>query len=283
MLGVASSATSVLVGYLASVTKTIRVGSGGIMLPNHVPLMVAEQFGTLATIYGDRIDLGVGRAPGTDMQTARALRRNRHSDDNFPQDVVELIHYLSDMPETEPVRAIPGIGTKVPVWILGSSLYGAQLAAYLGLPYAFASHFAPQLLEEALSEYRRTFRPSEHLAKPYAAMAINACVADTEEEAQFRWTSQLQSFANIVTNRRGRMPEPVRDISEHIAPHVLAQAQQMLSCSVVGSVGSANAAFDQLLETFQPDEVIITGMIHDHEARIKSYQLVSEILGEKCG
>lgn len=278
MIGIASSATSVLIGYLASVTRSMRIGSGGVMLPNHAPLMVAEQFGTLASIYGDRIDLGLGRAPGTDMQTARALRRNMTQEDSFPNDVQELLGYLGEMPENAPVRAIPGMGTNVPVWILGSSLYGAQLAAFLGLPYAFASHFAPDALQEALYVYRENFRPSAHLSEPYAMIAAGVCAADTDEEAAFLRTSQIQSFANIITNKRGRLPPPTDDISARIPPQVMARARHMMSCSATGSPGTLKTGLADLIDTYRPDELMVTGMIHDHAARVRSFEIAAEVL-----
>lgn len=280
MIGIASSATAVLIGYLASVTKTIRVGSGGIMLPNHAPLMVAEQFGTLASLYGDRIDLGLGRAPGTDMATARALRRHMTQEDSFPNDVQELMAYLGDMPETTQVRAIPGMGTHVPIWILGSSLYGAQLAAFLGLPYAFASHFAPDALEEAIYIYRENFRPSPSLSEPYFMMAAGVCAADTDEEAQFLRTSQLRSFVNILTNNRGRLPRPSKDMRETVPPHVLARAEHMASISATGAPATIKARFAELIERYQPDELMVTGMIHDPAARVKSFGLAADVLRE---
>ncbi len=280
MLGIASSATSVLIGYLASVTSTMRIGAGGIMLPNHSPLMVAEQFGTLATVYTNRIDLGLGRAPGTDMATARALRRHMGGEDNFPQEVHELISFLGDMPETAPVRAVPGIGTKVPVWILGSSLYGAQLAAHFGLPYAFASHFAPDMLEEALYVYRDRFEPSEHLAEPYAIVAASVCAADTDEEAEYLRSSQLQAFANIITNKRGRLPLPVDDIEEKVAPQVLSQAKRMLSCSANGSPETVRTQLQAIIKNFKPDELMVTGLIHDHAARLRSFEIAAKVLSQ---
>lgn len=280
MIGIASSATAVLIGYLASVTKTMRIGSGGIMLPNHAPLMVAEQFGTLASLYGNRIDLGLGRAPGTDMATARALRRYMTQEDTFPSDVQELMAYLGDMPEAAQVRAIPGMGTHVPVWILGSSLYGAQLAAILGLPYAFASHFAPDALEEALYVYRQNFRPSEHLSQPYAMIAAGVCVADTDEEAAYLRSSQLQGFVNILTNNRGKMPRPSADIRDRVPLHILARAEHMASVSAVGSPDTVKARFAQLIDRYQPDEIMVTGMIHDQAARIRSFEMAAEVLKE---
>ena len=226
MPGIASAATAVVIGAVASATTTIRVGSGGIMLPNHAPLVVAEQFGTLATLHPGRIDLGLGRAPGTDGATAHALRRHMEANDNFPQDVLELLGYLDDASDETRIRAIPGQGTHVPVWILGSSLYGAQLAAYLGLPYAFASHFAPQILEEAITMYRTAFRPSQWLSKPYFMMAAGVCAAETDDEAWLLRSSQMLAFARLRTGRPGKLPRPVADLSEEISAPVLAQVQQ---------------------------------------------------------
>ena len=283
MIGIASSATAVLIGRLASVTNTMRIGSGGIMLPNHSPLMVAEQFGTLAEMYGDRIDLGLGRAPGTDQGTARALRRNMSPEDTFPQDVQELMAYLGDMPDGSPVRAIPGMGTKVPVYILGSSLYGAQLAAYYGLPYAFASHFAPDMLGEALEVYRHHFQPSEHLDKPYAIVAASVCAADTDAEAEYLRSSQIQAFSGIITGKRGKLPRPVENIAEVTPPHVMAQVNRMLAVSANGGPETVKAQLSQIVSTYQPDELIVTGMIHDHAARVRSFEITADVLKELVG
>ena len=280
MLGIASSATAVLIDYLASVTKTMRIGSGGIMLPNHAPLMVAEQFGTLSTIYSGRIDLGLGRAPGTDMATAQALRRHMQQEDSFPQDVQELAMYLDDMPDTAPVRAIPGAGTKVPIWILGSSLYGAQLAAHLGLPYAFASHFAPALLEQALAIYRERFQPSEQLQEPYAMIAVGVCAADSDAEAEYLRSSQIQGFANIVTNKRGKLPLPTEDLASKVPSHTMHHVNKMLSCSAVGARDKLKSELSALIERHRPDELMVTGMIHDHPARVRSFDIAAEVLGE---
>lgn len=277
MPGIASAATAVLIGHVAGQTKTMRIGAGGIMLPNHSPLVVAEQFGTLATLYPGRIDLGLGRAPGTDMQTARALRRHMAQEDTFPQDVQELLHYLGDTPGV--VQAIPGTGTNVPVWILGSSTFGAQLAAYLGLPYAFASHFAPTHLEEALDIYRRTFRPSAHLAKPYAMMAIGVSAAETDEEATYLRSSQLLAFARLRTGRPGQLPKPTRDLGDIPEP-ILAQARYALSCSAVGSPETVRRELTALITRHRPDEVMITGMMHDPTARIRSLQIAAEVLAD---
>ena len=277
MPGIASAATAVVIGHVAAATSRMRIGAGGIMLPNHSPLMVAEQFGTLATLFPNRIDLGLGRAPGTDMQTARALRRHMAPEDSFPQDVVELLSYLDDPDPAAPVRAVPGAGTHVPVWMLGSSLYGAQLAAYLGLPYAFASHFAPDLLGDALATYRQTFRPSKWLDRPYAMMAVGVTAADTDEEAALLRSSQILAFARLRTGRPGKLPRPTDDLSEIPAP-VMAQVRQALSCSATGSATTIRRELAALIERYGPDEVMITGMIHDHAARLKSITIAAEVL-----
>ena len=277
MPGIASAATAVVIGHVAAATSRMRIGAGGIMLPNHSPLMVAEQFGTLATLFPNRIDLGLGRAPGTDMQTARALRRHMAPEDSFPQDVVELLSYLDDPDPAAPVRAVPGAGTHVPVWMLGSSLYGAQLAAYLGLPYAFASHFAPDLLGDALATYRQTFRPSKWLDRPYAMMAAGVTAADTDAEAALLRSSQILAFARLRTGRPGKLPRPTDDLSEIPAP-VMAQVRQALSCSATGSATTIRRELAALIERYGPDEVMITGMIHDHAARLKSVTIAAEVL-----
>lgn len=279
MPGIASAATSVVIGHVAGATSHIRVGAGGIMLPNHAPLVIAEQFGTLATLHPDRIDLGLGRAPGTDMGTARALRRHMEQADTFPQDVVELLGYLGDV-EAAQVQAIPGRGTHVPVWILGSSLYGAQLAAHLGLPYAFASHFAPAMLEKASEIYRRSFQPSAYLARPYFMMAAGVCAADTDEEAARLRSSQQLAFARLRTGKPDKLPLPVDDVTDHIPPHVLAGVNQALGCSACGSPSTVARQLAQLVEMFQPDELMVTGMIHDPAARIKSFEIAAGALSE---
>ncbi|WP_376874515.1 LLM class flavin-dependent oxidoreductase [Albirhodobacter sp. R86504] len=279
MTGIASAATAVVIGHIAGATKTMRVGAGGIMLPNHAPLMVAEQFGTLATLYPDRIDLGLGRAPGTDMATARALRRHMAPEDGFPQDVQELIAYLGDAPATPRVRAIPGEGTHVPVWILGSSLYGAQLAAYLGLPYAFASHFAPAMLDEALATYRATFRPSAALKQPHVMIAAGVCVAPTQEEAAYLRSSQILAFARLHMGKPGKLPPPTEALADEVPPQVMAGVQQALSCSATGAPETVARELADLIARYQPDELIVTGMIHDPAARIRSFELAADILG----
>jgi luciferase family oxidoreductase group 1 len=278
MTGIASAATAVLIGRVAAETRTIRVGAGGIMLPNHAPLQVAEAFGTLATLFPDRIDLGLGRAPGTDMATARALRRYLAGADSFPQDVVELLAYLGPPRPGAQVRAIPGEGTRVPVWILGSSLFGAQLAAHLGLPYAFASHFAPGDLAAASAVYRETFRPSEHLAAPRLMVAANVFAADTDEEARRLRTSMQQAFVNLRSGRPGPLPPPVDDITAVCDPGALAMADQALSVTAVGAPDTVRSGLAAIIERTRPDELILTGQIHDHAARLRSFAIAAEVL-----
>ena len=282
MPGIASAATAIVIGYVAGATSTMRVGAGGIMLPNHAPLMVAEQFGTLATLYPDRIDLGLGRAPGTDQATARALRRNMAPEDSFPQDVQELTGYFEASPEGAQVRAIPGDGTRVPVWILGSSLYGAQLAAYLGLPYAFASHFAPAMLEQALQIYRETFQPSNVLHKPYVMIAAGVCAADTDAEAAFLRSSQLLAFANLRTGNPGKLPYPTDDLATQVNPQVMELVNQAMSCSATGAPENIHAQLQSILDQYQPDELIVTAMIHDHASRVHSFQIAAKVLADLC-
>lgn len=275
--GIASAATAVVIGHVAAATKTIRVGAGGIMLPNHAPLMIAEQFGTLATLFPGRIDLGLGRAPGTDMATARALRRHMDQTDSFPQDVTELLNYLDEDDPAARVRAHPGAGTHVPVWILGSSLYGAQLAAYLGLPYAFASHFAPAMLSDALATYRATFRPSQWLARPYAMIGVGLCAAETDDAARLLRTSQQLAFARLRMGRPGKLPAPQPDLSE-IPAAMLAEVDHALSCSATGSPATVEARLKAIIAEHRPDEVMLTGMIHDHGARLRSFAIGAEVL-----
>lgn len=283
MPGIASAATAVVIGQVAAATRTIRVGAGGIMLPNHAPLIVAEQFGTLETLFPGRIDLGLGRAPGTDMATARALRRHMDSGDRFPEDVAELLAYLDDAPSDAKIRAVPGEGTHVPVWILGSSLFGAQFAAYMGLPYAFASHFAPQMLDAALQTYRETFRPSKWLARPYAMMAAGVCAADADEEAHYLRSSQLLAFARLHTGRPGKLPRPVSDIAAEVPAPVLAQVEAAMSCSATGSGEKVQAQLADLVARHRPDELLITGMIHDPAARQRSFSIAAEALRTLTG
>lgn len=283
MPGIASAATSLVIGQVAAATSTMRVGAGGIMLPNHAPLIIAEQFGTLETLFPGRIDLGFGRAPGTDMTTARALRRHMDSGDRFPQDVAELLAYLDDAPEDARIKAVPGEGTHVPVWILGSSLFGAQFAAHMGLPYAFASHFAPQMLEDAMRTYRETFRPSKWLAQPYTMMAAGVCAADTDDEAHFLRSSQLLAFARLRTGRPGKLPRPVRDVTAEIPPPVLAQVEAAMSCSATGSRETLRRQLSELVARHRPDELMVTGMIHDHAARLRSFAIAAGVLEELTG
>ncbi|SCK61694.1 luciferase family oxidoreductase, group 1 [Variovorax sp. HW608] len=280
MPGIASAATAVLLAYVGAGTSTIRIGAGGVMLPNHSPLVIAEQFGTLESLYPGRIDLGLGRAPGSDQRTAQALRRDLQSDaDRFPQDVIELMDFMSKEPR-QPVRAVPGMGLEVPVWILGSSTFGAQLAAHLGLPYAFASHFAPQQLMQAIRIYRETFRPSAQLAKPYVMLGFNVFAADTDEEAQFRATSWQQAFVNLRSGRPGRLPPPVAGYRERVGPAENALLESVLSCSAVGSRDTVRARLQAFIDQTGADELMITSQIFDHAARLASYEIVAGVRGE---
>jgi luciferase family oxidoreductase group 1 len=277
MTGIASAATSILIGHVAGATSTIRVGAGGIMLPNHAPLVIAEQFGTLATLYPDRIDLGLGRAPGTDQLTMRALRRGQQSADMFPQDVVELLSYFEPAEPGQQVQAVPGAGTHVPVWILGSSLFGAQLAAHLGLPYAFASHFAPDALEQAIDIYRTRFKPGVTQA-PRFMLAINVLGADTDDEAVRLRTSVQQAFVNLRTGRPGPLPRPVDDIRDVAPPELIAQVDRALRVSATGSPEKVTAELSALIDRHRPDEVILTGQIHDHAARLRSFEIAAKAM-----
>jgi luciferase family oxidoreductase group 1 len=277
MPGIASAATSVLIGHIAEATTTMRVGAGGVMLPNHAPLTIAEQFGTLATIHPGRIDLGLGRAPGGDMAVARALRRGLEAD-RFPDDVVELMGYFADADPAAPVAAHPGQGTHVPVWILGSSLYGAQLAAHLGLPYAFASHFAPDALDQALEIYRTRFQPSTQLDRPYFMLAANVFAADSDAEGAYLRTSMQQAFARLRTGQPGKLPAPVEDIEAAIGPQMTDGVNHALRVSATGSPATVRAQLAALKDRYQPDEMILTGQIHDHVARVNSFRIAAEIL-----
>jgi luciferase family oxidoreductase group 1 len=276
MPGIASAATSVVISHVAAGTKTIRVGAGGIMLPNHSPLVIAEQFGTLEALHPRRIDLGLGRAPGTDQLTVLALRRDPTAADTFPQDVVELQHYLADAKPGQAVRATPGAGSHVPLWILGSSLFGAQLAAMLGLPYAFASHFAPEALLPALDVYRSTFEPSAQLQEPYAMVGANVVVADDDDTARRLFTSAQQSFTNILRGRRGQLPRPIDDIEAYWTPAEKERASAMLRRSFVGSPETVRAGLDAFVEETAADELIVAAAIHDHAARLRSYELLGD-------
>jgi luciferase family oxidoreductase group 1 len=279
MPGIASAATSVALAFVGAGTSSIRIGAGGIMLPNHAPLVVAEQFGTLEALFPGRVDLGLGRAPGTDRAAAMALRRNLASDENqFPRDVVELMDYfVAD--SHRPVRAIPGEGLRVPVWILGSSLFGAQLAAMLGLPYAFASHFAPAAMMEAIAVYRERFQPSAQLEKPYVMLGFNAFAADTDEEAGLLATSLMQAFVSLRTGRPTRLPPPLADYAETLPPNARAMLDGVLSCSAVGSKETVKAAIESFVARTGADELMITSQIWDHTARLRSFEIVAEAAG----
>jgi luciferase family oxidoreductase group 1 len=278
MAGIASAATSVLIAEVAAATSTIRVGAGGIMLPNHSPLVIAEQFGTLEALHPGRIDLGLGRAPGTDQLTMLALRRAagpRGGADTFPQDVQELQYLLGDEQPGQAVRAIPGIGSHVPIWILGSSLYGAQLAAALGLPYAFASHFAPDALIPALEVYRDRYQPSEQWPTPYAMAACNVICADTDDEALRLFTSQQRSWTNTIRGRRGQLPPPIDDIETYWTADEKPQVMRMLARSFVGSPASVRSGLDAFVEETGADELIVASAIYEHDARLRSYELLA--------
>jgi luciferase family oxidoreductase group 1 len=276
--GIASAATAVVIGHVAAGTSAIRVGAGGIMLPNHAPLMVAEQFGTLASLFPGRIDLGLGRAPGTDQITAHALRRNLATGaDSFPQDVIELMSYFRPAQPGQQVRAIPGAGLDVPVWILGSSLFGAQLAAALGLPYAFASHFAPAEMAQAVALYRARFQPSERLAAPHVMLGLNVCAADTDEEARRLFSSHQQALIARRTGRRGPLPPPVEDFESRLDPAARLILRQALSCSIVGSPATLKAGLAAFIRQTRTDEIMVAGQIFDHAARLRSFEITAEI------
>ncbi|WP_439136162.1 LLM class flavin-dependent oxidoreductase [Pseudomaricurvus sp.] len=276
MAAVTTAATSLVIQHIAAATNTIRVGAGGVMLPNHAPYVIAEQFGTLATLYPDRIELGLGRAPGTDPMTLRALRRNPASADHFPQDVLELQGYLGPVQPGQKIEAVPGSNTQVPLWILGSSLFGAQLAAELGLPYGFASHFAPQALDDAIRIYRELFKPSAQLSEPYVLIGANVIAADTDEEARWLHTSQQMSFANLVRGQRNLMLPPIDNIDDYWSPMERAQASQMLECSVVGSQDTVAAGIEQLLERTQADEIMVVSDMFYPEKRRHSLELIRD-------
>ncbi|TKT74984.1 LLM class flavin-dependent oxidoreductase [Aquamicrobium sp. LC103] len=278
MPGIASAATAVVIGHVAGGTSTIRVGAGGIMLPNHSPLMVAEAFGTLASLYPGRIDLGLGRAPGTDQLTAHALRRNMNADINsFPNDVVELMSYFRPLEPGQRVRAIPGAGLDVPIWMLGSSLFGAQLAAALGLPYAFASHFAPAEMEGAMQVYRARFEASEQSDKPYVMLGLNVIAAETDEEAQFLFTSLQQAFVNLRTGRAGQLPPPVKGFLDELDPMAKMMLDQALSCAIVGSRETVRRGLKAFVERTGADELMVTAQVYDHAARVRSYEILADV------
>lgn len=277
MLGIASAATAVLIGHLAGGTKTLRLGAGGIMLPNHAPLVIAEQFGTLASLYPDRIDLGLGRAPGTDQRTMQALRRQRSGDvDEFPADVRELMSYFGD--ETGAVQAVPGQGLHLPIWLLGSSLYSAQLAASMGLPFGFASHFAPGLLLQALEIYRAQYRPSVRWPKPYAVVCINMIAADSEREARFQFTTVQQQFLRLYRGDAGKLPAPVAELGEEWSPRELMAMEQTLARSLVGDRDQVRHGLKALLAETGADELMFNGPIVDQGARLRSFEIAAELM-----
>ena len=280
MPGIASAATAVALAHVGAATETIRIGSGGVMLPNHPPLVVAEQFGTLEALYPGRIDLGLGRAPGTDGATARALRRYFEAADQFPRDVLELQSFLAPAAEGQRVAAYPGQGSNVPIWLLGSSLFSAELAAQLGLPFAFASHFAPELLLPALRTYRAGFRPSKQLDRPYAMAAINVFAADTDEAARRLSTSMQQSFAAVVTGKPGRLKPPVDDITAVLDAGQLAAVQSRLTYAAIGGRDTVRERLREFVALTGVDEVMVTGMIHDLEPRLRSLEITAEALAD---
>ena len=274
MTGIASAATAVALAFVGEGTSTIRLGAGGVMLPNHAPLVIAEQFGTLDALYPARIDLGVGRAPGTDQLTARALRRNlAGSIDQFPQDVLELLAFLDDPEPNQAIRAVPGYGSKVPVWILGSSLYGAQLAAALGLPFAFASHFAPAMMDEAAQIYRRQFAPSRYADRPHLMLGLNLVAGETDAEARFLFTSLQQAFVNLHRGQPGPLPPPIDDVNGHLAGTLAAGSP--LSKAVVGGPDTVRAGLERFVAEHRPDEIILTAQIFDQAKRIRSLEIAS--------
>jgi luciferase family oxidoreductase group 1 len=277
MTGIASAATSVVIGHLAGGTTTIRVGAGGIMLPNHSPLVIAEQFGTLASLYPDRIDLGVGRAPGANMHTLRALRRSPDSADNFPRDVQELQALLAPVQPGQFIQAVPGGGLEVPIWILGSSTFGAQLAAILGLPYAFASHFAPDSLLDAIAAYRAGFQPSQQLSRPYVMAGVNITAADTDSEAQRLFTTAQQGFTNLIRGRPGPAQPPIDDMDAYWTPQEKFQVSHMLTYSIVGSPETVRAGLQRFIALTNADELMVTAPIFDHQARRRSYEILAAI------
>ena len=283
MPGIASAATALLIGHIAGGTSTLRVGAGGVMLPNHAPLQVAEQFGTLASLYPGRIDLGLGRAPGTDQATLQALRRHYAGAEAFPSDVMELLRYFEPVQPGQPVQAVPGAGLEVPVWILGSSLFGAQLAAALGLPYAFASHFAPAAMSEALALYHRDFKPSRRLRAPYAMLALNVVAADTRAQAQRLFTTQQQAFVRLRRGAPGLVPPPVDDIEAFWTPAEKAMVEQALACAVVGDAADVREGIADFARRNRPDELMLTANIFDHGARLHSFALAAQAFGSDAG
>ncbi|CAM4198370.1 LLM class flavin-dependent oxidoreductase [Psychrobacter arenosus] len=277
MPGIASAATSVLLSHIGSQTSRIRIGSGGVMLPNHAPIVIAEQFGTLQALYGDRVDLGLGRAPGTDGATFRALRRQMQDADRFPQDVQELLFFLGTDSNDSPVQAFPGANSQVPVWILGSSLFGATLAAKLGLPYAFASHFAPRMMTQAIQAYREQFEPSQYLDKPHLMLAANLLLADDDETARYHFTSTQQSFVRLRRGGRGQMPKPTHNMDNIWSAPEKAMVDDALAVSFVGSVPTVQTLLGHFIDEHQPDELMVTANIYDQAARLRSLELIPEL------
>ena len=278
MPGIASAATSVVICHVAAGTSAIRVGAGGIMLPNHSPLVIAEQFGTLESLFPGRIDLGLGRAPGSDQATARALRRNLASDpDQFPQDVLELMGYLGPAAPEQRVVAIPGTGLKVPIWILGSSLFGAQVAAALGLPFSFASHFAPAMMMQAIDIYRARFQPSEQLDRPYVMLGFNVIAAESDAQARLLATSVQQAFVNLRSGRPIQLPPPLEGYESHLPPPARALLADVLTCAAIGSPQTVRNALAAFIERTKADELMITAQIFDHSARLRSYEIAADI------
>ena len=276
--GIASAATAVALAHIAAGTSHIRIGAGGVMLPNHAPLLIAEQFGTLAALHPGRVDLGLGRAPGSDQVTAQAMRRTLHSSgDEFPRDVVELMGYFQVAEPGQAVQAVPGAGLEVPIWILGSSLYGAQVAAYLGLPFAFASHFAPAMMMEAMAIYRQRFRPSAQLAAPNIMLGITIVAAESDEEARFLYSSLQQSMLNNRTGRRGRVPPPVEDFEARLDPYARAILDDGLSCAVVGAPDTVRRGLDEFINRTAADELMVTASIFDHNKRKRSFEIVAQV------
>lgn len=277
MAGIASSATSIAIAHVAAGTKSIRVGAGGVMLPNHAPYVIAEQFGTLAQLFPGRIDLGLGRAPGTDQLTLRALRRSPQASETFPQDVLELQAYFAEPEPGQRILAVPAAGTNVPLWILGSSTFGAMLAAELGLPYAFASHFAPELLLQALAIYRSRFKPSDQLSRPYAMVGVNIIAAETDEEARRLFTTQQMSVTNIFRGTRGLSQPPIDDIETYWTEMEKAQVQRMLARSIIGAPATVKAGMEALVEETGADELIIVSDVFDHKKRLRSFELIADL------
>jgi luciferase family oxidoreductase group 1 len=276
MPGIASAATSVVIAHVAGGTSTIRVGAGGIMLPNHSPLVIAEQFGTLASLFPGRIDLGLGRAPGSDQMTVRALRRHPSAADSFPHDVAELMFYFQPAEPGQTVQAVPGAGLEVPIWILGSSLYGAQLAAAMGLPFAFASHFAPGLMTQAIELYHTGFRPSEQLDRPYVMLGVNVFAAESDEEARLLFTSLQQAFVNLRLGRPGRLPAPVAGYGDRLRSVERSILDQALACSIVGSPETVRQGLDAFVAETGADELMVTSQIFDHAARLRSFEITAQ-------